>query len=78
MLVAATYHPRWRRADGGKVYVASPFFMLTLVPGPTNLALERAGFERAALWVSGGTVLLLFSLCLREGRALLTYRGERA
>jgi hypothetical protein len=77
-LLAATSHPRWRRADGGRVYTASPFFMLTFVRDATNLVFERAGYERAALWVSGGTALLLCSLCLWEGRALLTSRDGRA
>lgn len=77
-LLAATYHPRWRRADGGRVYAASPFLMLTSVRGPTSLVFERVWYERAALWVSAGTLLLLCSLCLGEGRALFTSRVERA
>jgi hypothetical protein len=76
VLVAATYHPRWQRADGGEVYVASPFFMLTFVRGATNVGFKRVSYERAALWVSAGTLLLLCSLCLWDGRALHVSRKE--
>lgn len=77
-LVAATFHPGWRRGDGGRVYAASPFFMLTFARGTTHLVFERVWYERATLWASAGTLLLLCALCLREGRALLTSREGRA
>jgi hypothetical protein len=77
-LVAATFHPSWRRADGGRVYAASPFLMLTFARGATDLIFERVWYERAAVWASAVTLLLLCALCLREGRALLTSREGRA
>ena len=84
VLLAATYHPRRRRTDGRGVtdgpgvYAASPFLMLTCGREPTNLAFERAGYERAAFRASGATLPLLLSLRLREGRALRTSRGRNA
>jgi hypothetical protein len=56
----------------------TPTFTLTFVRGATNLVFERVWYERAALWVSAGTLLLLCMLCLWEGRTLLTSREGRA
>ena len=68
VLVGSTFHPDWRREDGGSIYVASPFFMLTFVRDPSRLVFNRVWYERVALLASAGALLLLISLCLREAR----------
>ncbi|MEN3332342.1 MAG: hypothetical protein V7641_1707 [Blastocatellia bacterium] len=62
VLITTTYHPNWQRRDGGIVYPATPFFMLTFVNQPCELNYKRSGLERFGLFASLGT---LFSLgCL--------------
>ena len=52
ILVATTFHPKWRRADGGMLYAATPFYMLTFADRPVALTFSRQWYDRAALWVS--------------------------
>jgi hypothetical protein len=55
ILVATTFHPKWRRADGGMLYVATPFYMLTFADRPAALTFSRQWYDRVALWVSAIT-----------------------
>jgi hypothetical protein len=59
VLIATTFHPRWRREDGGKIYAATPFYMLTFTDHPVSLRFGRDLYDVAALWVSGATLLVL-------------------
>ncbi|HEU0173998.1 MAG TPA: hypothetical protein VFV58_07020, partial [Blastocatellia bacterium] len=59
MLINTTYHPNWRRDDGGAIYAASPFFMLTFIRQPTQIIYARNWFDRAGLMVSV-SVLIIF------------------
>jgi hypothetical protein len=56
VLVANTFHPNWRREDGGTIYPATPFYTLTFLDGPVSLIYGRVWYERLAIWVSGGTL----------------------
>jgi len=55
ILVATTFHPKWRREDGGMLYAATPFYMLTFADRPVTLTFSRQWYDRAALWVSAIT-----------------------
>jgi len=55
ILVATTFHPKWRRADGGMLYAATPFYMLTFTDRPVTLTFSRRWYDLAALWVSAIT-----------------------
>jgi len=55
ILVATTFHPKWRRADGEMLYAATPFYILTFADGPAALTFSRQWYDRAALWVSAIT-----------------------
>jgi hypothetical protein len=52
ILIATTFHPKWRRTDGGMLYAATPFYMLTFANGPVTLTFNRQWYDWAALWVS--------------------------
>lgn len=52
ILVATTFHPKWRRTDGGMLYAATPFYMLTFAEGSVTLTFSRQWYDWAALWVS--------------------------
>jgi hypothetical protein len=64
VLLATTFHPRWRREDGGKIYAATPFYMLTFTDHPVFLRFGRDWYDVAALWVSGVTILVLLGYSL--------------
>jgi hypothetical protein len=55
ILVATTFHPKWSRADGGMLYAATPFYMLTFADCPVTLTFSRRWYDWAALWVSAIT-----------------------
>ncbi len=55
ILMATTFHPKWRRADGGMLYAATPFYILTFSDRPVTLMFSRQWRDRAALWVSAIT-----------------------
>jgi len=55
ILVATTFHPKWRRADGGLLYAATPFYMLTFADRPVTLTFRRQWYDWGALWVSAIT-----------------------
>lgn len=59
VLVNTSFHPNWRREDGGAIYSATPFNMLTFISQPVNLNYGRRWTDRAGLWVSAGTLILL-------------------
>ena len=64
ILISTTFHPRWHSDDGGQIYAATPFYMLTFTQGQTRLVYEREWYERVALWASAATLLVLLSLCV--------------
>jgi len=64
VLIATTFHPRWRREDGGKIYAATPFYMLTFTDHVVSLRFGRDWYDIAALWVSGVTLLVLLCYSL--------------
>jgi hypothetical protein len=66
VLIATTFHPRWRREDGGKIYAATPFYMLTFTDHPISLRFGRDWYDVAALRVSGATLLVLLCYSLRN------------
>ena len=55
ILVATTFHPKWRRNDGERLYAATPFYMLTFANRPVTLTFGRQWYDRAALLVSAST-----------------------
>ena len=59
ILVATTFHPKWRRADGGMLYAATPFYMLTFADRPVTLIFSRQWYDRVALWISALTFVAL-------------------
>jgi hypothetical protein len=64
ILIATTFHPRWRREDGGKIYAATPFYMLTFTAHAVSLRFGRDWYDVLALWVSGVTLLVLLCYSL--------------
>jgi hypothetical protein len=64
ILINTTFHPNWHRNDGNAIYAATPFNMLTFVSQPVTLNYERRRVDRAGLWVSLATLVLL---CLFTG-----------
>lgn len=70
VLVATTYSPDWRAREGGKVYAATPFFMLTFARGPVRLVYSRSAPDRAGLWASGLTLLALCGFAFAPRRKL--------
>lgn len=70
VLIATTFHPDWQRGDGGEVYAATPFFMLTFISGHDALVFDRSGADRVGLYTSGATLLLLLLF-------IALYRGAR-
>jgi hypothetical protein len=68
ILVATTFHPKWRREDSGTLYAATPFYMLTFTDRPVTLSFSRQWQDRAALWASAITLAGL--LCFTAWSAL--------
>ena len=60
VLISTTFYPKWRRSDGGEIYAATPFFMLTFLDKSVTLDFSRRWYDWAALWISA---LTLFALC---------------
>lgn len=59
LLIDTTFHPNWRREDGGEVYATTPFFMLTFADRPGRLVFARTRTDKAGACVSALTLLLL-------------------
>lgn len=60
LLIRTSYHPNWRRPEGGTVYAVNPMYMLVFADNDTSLVYARRWFDWLALFVS---VLTLLSLC---------------
>jgi hypothetical protein len=73
VLVSSTYSPNWRAREGNQIYAATPFFMLTFESGPTHLAYARGAVDRAGLWASALSLVLL---CGYAGAGRLRVRGR--
>jgi hypothetical protein len=65
ILVATTFHPKWRRNDGERLYAATPFFMLTFASQPVTLTFSRQWYDRVALWISAITFAGLACFTIR-------------
>jgi len=63
-LIGMTYHPNWRRQDGEEIYAATPFQTLTFVTGPAAITYGRTAFDKAGLWGSIATLILLCGLAV--------------
>ena len=75
VLISTTYHPNWRRQDGEEIYAATPFQTLTFVTGPATITYGRTAFDKAGLWGSIATLILLCGLAVipfRRGSATAT------
>jgi hypothetical protein len=59
VVIANTFHPNWQRRDGGLIYAATPFNMLTFVDQSAVISYGRRWFDKLGLWASAGTLLLL-------------------
>jgi hypothetical protein len=59
ILLAASWHPNWRTADGRQPYLAAPFFMATFARDATEVTYGRSRTERGAVWLSGLTLATL-------------------
>jgi hypothetical protein len=57
ILVATTFHPKWRRTDGGTLFPATPFYMLTFANRPLRLTFSRRWYDWTALSVSAVTFI---------------------
>ena len=67
ILVATTFHPKWRRADDRALYAATPFYMLTFADGPVTLSFRRQWYDWAALWFSAITFVGLACFTVGSG-----------
>jgi hypothetical protein len=76
VLVATTYHPNWRRSDGGAVYAATPFFMLTFMDKSVSLTYGRRSIEKLALWTSTLSLLCLFTIMAWRYRRVISDLGR--
>jgi hypothetical protein len=72
VVVATTFHPNWRRSDGGPIYATTPFFMLTFVDKPVTISFRREWPDKLGLWIS---VVALAGLC---ALAFASYRRRDA
>jgi len=75
VLISMTYHPNWRRQDGEAIYAATPFQTLTFVTGSATITYGRTAFDKAGLWGSIATLILLCSMAVipfRRGRETAT------
>ena len=75
VLISMTYHPNWRRQDGEEIYAATPFQTLTFVTGPATITYGRTAFDKAGLWGSIATLILLCGMAVipfRRGRETAT------
>jgi len=49
VLIATTFHPNWQRSDGGSVYAATPFYMLTFLDQPISINYRRTWLDRLGI-----------------------------
>jgi len=61
VLVRTSYHPNWRRDDGGEVYTTTPFFTLTFIDRPTRIHYTRYWYEWLALLLTALALLTLLA-----------------
>lgn len=66
ILLRTTYFPRWETDNPAPLYIASPFFTLIFSRGNTNLHYERHWIDRAGIWISFATVLVLIWIVSRK------------
>jgi len=63
VLIATTFHPNWNRNDGGAIYAATPFYMLTFIEQPVSINYQRTWLDRLGIWLSGlGFAVLCLSV----------------
>jgi hypothetical protein len=65
VLIGTTFHPNWSRNDGGAIYAATPFYMLTFLERPISISYQRMWFDRLGIWLSGiGFAVLCLSVVI--------------
>ena len=75
VLIATTFHPNWRRNDGGIVYAATPFYMLTFLQQPITLSYQRTSLDRSGMYLSGIVAFLcLLAAILYAARSLARFK----
>lgn len=76
VLIATTFHPNWQRSDGGSVYAATPFYMLTFLKQPININYQRTWLDRLGIWLSGigFAVLCLLVVLLYSARSKSSFK----
>ena len=71
VLVATTFHPNWNRNDGGAIYAATPFYMLTFLEHPISINYQRTVLDRLGIWLSGiGFVVLCLAVVVPSAARL--------
>jgi hypothetical protein len=77
VMISTSYHPNWRREDGGSIYPVTPFNMLTFVNQSTRLVYGRRKLDYAGLWISGGAFLVIvLGTCYGYRRRMLPSSRE--
>jgi hypothetical protein len=71
ILIATTFHPNWSRNDGGAIYAATPFYMLTFLEHPISINYQRTVLDRLGIWLSGiGFVVLCLAVVVPSAARL--------
>jgi hypothetical protein len=78
VLISSTFHPNWQSANGERIYVASPMFMLTFVQQPTQLHFARSRLDFIGLAASTVVVAGLLGMIAWHYRRVLIRRREPA
>jgi len=65
VLIANSFHPNWHRSDGGQIYAATPFHMVTFIRQDAKLVFRRDRNELTALWISVSTLAFLLFMLMR-------------
>jgi hypothetical protein len=66
VIIDATYHPGWRRADGDTIYTATPFNILTFARATTQIRYGRSLIDFFGLWLSIVTLALMLLFALQR------------
>jgi hypothetical protein len=59
VLIAQTFHPKWRRADNQPLYAATPFFTFGFFDHSPALNFQRTRYDRWAVWCSALALVFL-------------------
>jgi hypothetical protein len=65
VIITTTFHPNWIRNDGGAIYAATPFYMLTFLKQSNTISYQRTRLDRLGIWLSGiGFAVLCLSVVI--------------